>query len=229
MNVELRVLNYISSFSHFTFHISHSGLTYSLVTPQFAPNIYDFISMLKSDKIIYLDTVSWSRKGRTHRTFITNGEDEIWLRVPVLTDDKKKAIKDVRIDHSEKWVSNFWKALETVFSKEVYFDHFEWEIKALLDDASKFEKLIDWNLFFFQKICSFLELEIDSDFQSNIGFPNRSFYFESDSKNYLPQPNEILAHAEKIKHFENHHSMLHLLFAFGPEFFNISDSIKGMK
>ena len=185
--------------------------------------------MLKSDRVLYLDDLSWSRKGRTHRTFISNGEIEIWLRVPVLTDDKKKSIRDVRIDHSEKWISNFWKSLETVFSQETYFDHFEWEIKALLDQAIGFEKLIDWNLFFFNKICSFLEVEIHYYFQSNMGLIEGPYYLETDSKNYLPQPEKLLSHSKIIDGYLNSQSILHLLFAFGPEFFNISDSINELK
>lgn len=65
----------------------------TILTPQFAPNLYDLASMLKADQVIFTDVEKWSRKGRTHRAEIRNEEDSQWINLPVVSEDRKKLSK----------------------------------------------------------------------------------------------------------------------------------------
>ena len=149
-----------------TFTIQYPKKTYCLTTPQFAPNMYDLISMLMADEVIWLDEAGWSRKGRSHRSRITNGEESVWIRVPVLSEDRSKAINKVRIDQRKKWTKIMLKKIESMYSRHTFYDYFEAELSALIQDGRDFELLIDWNSYFFDQILSFMELTLALKLQS---------------------------------------------------------------
>jgi len=200
----------------------------SLTQPQFAPNLYDLIAMLQADRVILLDADRWSRKGRTHRASITDSE---WINIPIKTEDKKKTIREVYIDHSENWFTPFWNSIHHNFHSATWFDHFEDELFALFEDARSTEKLIDFNLTVFEGLLGFLEVKLSYELASSTKVDvdkATTIIQEYQSKNYIHrienaetvtinQP-EIAHHAER--------SILHLLFYHGAESFKVLDLLK---
>lgn len=195
------------------------------IQPQFAPNLYDLASMLRADQVIFLDEDIWSRKGRTHRAMINQSE---WINIPIRGLDKKKSIKDVRIDHSIDWFTPFWNGIYHTFHCFRYFDYFEDELKALFDEVRSSRFLIDFNLMVFNNILEWLELNIMYQLASEATYElskKTIIYQEYKSKNYIHR----LEDSECVK--INHPtistiaelSILHLLFHHGPESFKLID------
>ncbi len=197
------------------------------IQPQFAPNLYDLVAMLRADRVILLDEDQWSRKGRTHRASITDTE---WINIPIKTEDKKKAIREVRIDHQVDWFTPFWNGIHHNFHSATWFDYFEDELVALFDETRYSEKLIDFNLTVFERLLCFLEIELDYTLASKTNFDakNATFIFqEYQSKNYIHRiegagtieidPPDIAQNAER--------SILHLLLNEGKESFKIIDKL----
>ncbi len=182
--------------------------------------------MLLADRVIWLDDAGWSRKGRTHRSLLMSEGESAWIRVPVLTEDRKKAIREVRIDQTKKWPEMMLKQIESICSRATYYDYFEAELSALVMQGYEYEFLLDWNHAFLEQILSFMEVRIPIERQSERELPDPPYYFESDSSNYLPQPEEIMEHDLKTDGFQGNQSMLHLFFALGPEFFKLADQIQ---
>lgn len=214
----------------------------TILTPQFAPNLYDLCSMMKADRVIYIDVEKWSRKGRTHRAQIRNQENTQWINLPVVQEDRKKAIKEVRLDHSQQWFEPFWNAILHNYKNATWFDHFEDELYADFIKVNEFEYLLDFNMYFFGRICRYFEVEIPYEFASNIPeyntFPAETaknlkaitLYLEHQSKNYQRQTE--LAKIALEKHpiynqaypgFETECSCIDLLLNNGPESFRILD------
>lgn len=216
----------------------------TILTPQFAPNLYDLSSMLKADQIIFTDVEKWSRKGRTHRAEIRNEKDSQWINLPVLSEDRKKAIKDVRLDHSQQWFEPFWNAILHNYKNATYFDHFEDELYNDIQQANECEYLLEFNLYFFGRMCTYLEIEIDYELASKVEgystFPDETvgnlnaeiLYLEHQSKNYQRQSE----HAEVAlsKHpiynqaysgFVEGCSVLDLLLNKGVESFRILEKL----
>ena len=195
------------------------------IQPQFAPNLYDLASMLRADQVIFLDEDIWSRKGRTHRAMITQSE---WINIPIRGLDKKKSIKDVRIDHSIDWFTPFWNGIYHTFHCFRYFDYFEDELKALFDEVRSLRFLIDFNLMVFNNILQWLELNIMYQLASEAPYElNKKtiIYQEYKSKNYIHRLED--SECIKIKHPTistiAELSILHLLFHHGPESFKLID------
>ncbi len=195
------------------------------IQPQFAPNLYDLASMLRADQVIFLDEDIWSRKGRTHRAMINQSE---WINIPIRGLDKKKSIKDVRIDHCIDWFTPFWNGIYHTFHCFRYFDYFEDELKALFDEVRSSRFLIDFNLMVFNNILQWLELNIMYQLASEAPYElNKKtiIYQEYKSKNYIHRLED--SECIKIKHPTistiAELSILHLLFHHGPESFKLID------
>lgn len=216
----------------------------SLLTPQFAPNLYDLASMLISDKIIFTDVEKWSRKGRTHRSEIRNEDGTQWINLPVLGEDRKKAIKDVRLDHGQQWLDPFWNAIHHNYRNATYFDHYEDELYHDIQKVNDFEYLLEFNLYFLGRLFRYLEIEINYELSSNISeystFPNEcasnlnatTLYLEHQSKNYQRQSriseialNDHPVYRQAYNGFEKGCSILDLLLNEGVESFKVLEKL----
>ncbi|MGN8224744.1 WbqC family protein [Gracilimonas sp. BCB1] len=216
----------------------------ALVQPQFAPNLYDLVAMLKADRVIWNDLEQWSRKGRTHRAVIKGEQGKQWINIPIKTEDKKKAIGEVRIEHEEEWIEPFWNALYHSYSEATWFDFFVDELQHDVEKAAEFEKLIDFNIYFFGRMMTYLELNIEyelasqtADFDSN---PNTFMgntkadilYQEYDAKNYQwlsdqakPALEKHPEYAQLGDDFLPECSIIDLLMNCGKESFKVLEKI----
>lgn len=216
----------------------------TILTPQFAPNLYDLASMLKADRVILQDVEKWSRKGRTHRAEIRAETGTQWINLPVLGEDRKKAIKDVRLDHSQRWFEPFWNAVAHNYQNATYFDYFEDELQSDIKKITEFEFLLDYNLFFFKRMLQFLEIDIEFEFSSKIdGYSTHPdecaknlgadvLYLEHQSKNYQRQSVDSVIALEKhptyrqsYPGFEPSCSILDLLLNSGKESFKVIEEL----
>lgn len=200
--------------------------------------------MLKADRVIFTDVEKWSRKGRTHRAQIRNEEDSQWINLPIVSEDRKKAVKDVRLDHDQQWFDPFWNAILHNYRNATYFDHFEDELYYDVQQVDEFEYLLDFNKYFFGRMCTYLEIEIDYELASNVEgystFPDETFnnlnavtlFLEHRSKNYQRQSKKaeqaLLNHpkyAQAYPGFEPECSCLDLLLNKGSESFRILENL----
>ncbi len=199
---------------------------------------------MKADRIILQDVEKWSRKGRTHRAEIRNEAGTQWINLPVLQEDRKKAIEDVRLDHSQRWFEPFWNAIAHNYQNATWFDFYEDELKSDILKVNEFEYLLEFNLYFFRRMLQFLELEIKFDLASNSEgystFPDESFsnlgastlYLEYKSKNYQRQSKnaeialkEHPVYPQAYSGFEPNCSIIDLLLNEGRESFRVIEKL----
>ncbi|NGP87724.1 WbqC family protein [Fodinibius halophilus] len=221
-------------------------MTLALLFPQFAPNLYDLSVMLQADRLILQDLERWSRKSRTHRAKIRVPNGTQWINIPIRTEDRKKAIKDVRMDHSEDWVTPLLRTIEYNYRNSIYYDFYEPEIKADFQSAYDYTSLLEFILYIQKRLLSFMEIEIgyelSSDLPNYTSDPDKlaqqleadSLLQEYDSRHYQRQAEGYnvklqFDHPEYHQHFAGFEagcSILDVLFQFGPESFRISDQLK---
>ncbi|WP_421775455.1 WbqC family protein [Gracilimonas sp.] len=216
----------------------------ALVQPQFAPNLYDLAAMLKADRVIWNDLEQWSRKGRTHRAVIKGEQGKQWINIPIKTEDKKKTIGEVRIEHEEEWVEPFWNAIHHSYSEATWFDFFVDELQHDVVEAAEFEKLIDFNICFFERMMTYLELNIEYELASQIPDfdPNPDTFMsntkadilhqEYDAKNYQwlsdrakPALEEHPGYDQMGNDFLPECSIIDLLMNCGKESFKVLEKI----
>lgn len=217
----------------------------ALLFPQFAPNLYDLAAMLQADQIILDDTEQWSRKSRVHRAQIRTPEGTQWINIPIRTEDRKKPIYQVRINHSENWITPLLRSIEYNYRNSIYYDFYEPEIKADWESARKYEYLQPFILFIQRRLLRFMDLQIDFTLASRLdnytSNPDtlakqvgaNTLYQEYESRHYQRQAEmkaePAFTHPTYHQHFEGFEPgccMLDVLFQLGPESFRITDKLK---
>lgn len=218
----------------------------ALLLPQFAPNLYDVAAMLQADRIILQDVEQWSRKSRVHRAQIRTPEGTQWINIPIKTDDRKKPINQVRIDHSEDWITPLLRTIEYNYRNSIYYDFYEPEIKADWQSATEFEYLQPFIMYIQKRLFQFMEFRVDYTLASELDVydsnPDQlaekmgadTLFQEHDSRHYqrqaLMQSDPDFVHPTYHQHFEGFEpwcSILDVLFQFGPESFRITDKLRG--
>jgi len=218
----------------------------ALMQPLFAPNLYDLACMFQADKILLTDNEQWSRKGRTHRALIRTPDGTGYIHIPVMTDDRKKLIRDVRIDHTIDWITPLLRTLAFNYRNSLYFDFYEPEIRADFESAKKFTYLLPFNLYLRERLFIFLDLSVKEKEQlaSTISVydpdPDKLaqnmnadlLYQEHDSRHYMRQAkmrsDPDFGHPVYHQHFDGFEpwcSLYDLLFQTGPESFRVIDQL----
>lgn len=218
----------------------------ALLTPQFAPNLYDLAAMLRADRIILQDTEQWSRKSRTHRAKIRVPQGTQWINIPIRTKDRKKNIKDIRMDHSEDWVTPLLRAIEYNYRNSIYYDFYEPEIKADFQSAYDYTYLMEFVLYIQQRLFQFIGINVDCELSSEVpeytSDPDvlaeklgaETLFQEHESRHYQRQAerydNDLpFEHPQYHQHFDGFEpwcSLLDVLFQFGPESFKITGKLQ---
>jgi len=216
----------------------------TLVQPQFAPNLYDLAAMLKADLVIWNDLEQWHRKGRTHRATIKGEHGEQWINIPVVTEDRKKPIREVRIDQDEEWIEPFWNALHHNYSEATWYDFFSEELEADIQQFADFEKLIDLNAWFFGRLMKYMEFEVDYKLASQIpefdlnpdvfikAIGAETLFQEHESRHYQWRSNDAKealvnhpVYSQTDDNFLPGLSILDLLFNEGKESFRVFEKL----
>mgnify|MGYP001185629956 CR=1 FL=1 len=129
-----------------------------LIQSSFAPNVYDLAAFFRVEQVLMLGCQPWSRKSRTHRAAIRNRDQRQWIGLPIRTEDKKKLISQVRIDSKQDWTGPFLNAVQHSYAKARYHDYYWKEFEALIMEASKHERLWDFNEYVFRGLLEFTSL-----------------------------------------------------------------------
>lgn len=219
----------------------------AILQPVLIPDLHDLALLLAADSVILQDSEIWSRKGRTHRAKIRTPDGTQYINVPVRTEDRKKPIRQVRIDHSEEWIPPLLNALQYNYSNSVYYDFYEPEIRADFESAVDFEMLLPFSLYLRKRLFRFLEIEpkaeirFSSEMEMYDSDPDRlakklgaDIYFqEHDARHYQRQGEQksepAFTHPIYRQHFEGFEPdccLLDLLFQYGPESFRVVDELK---
>lgn len=216
----------------------------ALLLPQLAPNLYDLAAMLQADCIVLQDVERWSRKSRVHRALIRTPEGTQWINIPVRTEDRGKAIKDVRIDHSREWIQPLLRSLKYNYSNSIYYDFYEPEIRADFESATRFTHLLPFVLHIRRRLFRFMEIDLHCNLAGSLSEytsdPDRfaaalgadTLFQEHGSRHYQRQAamrtDPVFEHPEYHQHFEGFEpccSIFDVLFQFGPESFRITDRL----
>lgn len=219
-------------------------LQLALLQPQFAPNLYDLSAMLKADLIVWEDVEKWSRKGRAHRAQIRGHNGLQWINLPIRTEDKEKPISEVRIDHSRDWLEPLWNAIYHNYRTATYFDFYIDELRNDFETGAGFTKLIDFDLYFFDRMMTYLEVDLHPKMASEIPeydtFPDKfvknigaeTLYLEHESKNYQRQTDQAVialethpVYKQAVKGFVPDCSVLDLLMNYGKESFKVLEEL----
>jgi hypothetical protein len=67
-----------------------------------------------------------------NRCYINTEHGRDGLIVPLTGKHGKVPIKDVRIDHSQKWVNNHWRSISSAYGKAPFFEYYADDLEKVL-------------------------------------------------------------------------------------------------
>jgi hypothetical protein len=218
----------------------------ALLQPVLVPNLHDLAVLIQADKVVLQNTERWSRKGRVHRAMIRTPDGTQYINVPVRTEDRKKRICDVRIDQEQEWITPILRALKFNYRNSLYFDFYEAEIHADMEEGYNFDYLMQFALHLRSRLYRYLELDLaeketlsseldcyrsDPDELANLMSADTLFQ-EHDSRHYQRQARmrsepdfKHPVYRQHFEGFEPYCCLYDLLFQFGPECFRIIEEL----
>ncbi|MEX0779788.1 MAG: WbqC family protein [Balneolales bacterium] len=216
----------------------------ALLFPAYLPDLYYLSCLMQADRVVLIDNEPFSRKSRVHRGKIRTPEGFQWVNIPIVTEDKKKPLFEVRINHSTDWITKHIRALQFNYRNSIYFDYYEPEIRADLEKARDYEYLVDFLHFFMTRLFIYLQVEINAEWSSRLpdyhSDPDEfaqtinaiQVFQEQGSQNYQRKSSfrsePKFNHPYYHQHFEGFVpglSILDLLFQLGPSAYEVTDQI----
>lgn len=94
-----------------------------------------------------------------NRCYIVTGHGLDSLHVPLTGKHGKIKMCDVRIDHTQKWVTNHWRSLSSAYGKSPFFEHYSDELKKVL--FKKHDFLYDLNFELLTLCLKWLKIDLD--------------------------------------------------------------------
>jgi len=192
-----------------------------VIEAQYFPPIQYFWLLNQAEHIVIDKFENYVKQTFRNRMVINGANGPLTLSIPVQHTKPKMLLKDVKVEHREKWHKIHWKSIQSAYGKAAYFDHFApfvepiylkqktFLIDYLKESLSVCQKLLnmDLNIEWSEKYIEDAS-QVDFDFRSAI-VPKDEFgkmagfspieYFQLFGKDFVPNL-----------------SVLDLLFCEGP-------------
>jgi hypothetical protein len=79
-----------------------------------------------------------------NRCYILTASGPAPLIIPVIHDQSRMVIKDVRVDYSQKWLNNHWRTILSAYGKAPFFEYYQQDLHDVLFGKQTF--LFDLNM-----------------------------------------------------------------------------------
>lgn len=199
----------------------------ALIDLHYLPSLEYFTALLKYEHIVFELNEFFEKQSFRNRCLILTANKVDKLTVPVIGGRKKIKLKDIRIDHTQRWQKDHWRAIQSAYGRAPFYEFFAEYFEPFYQKNEKF--LVDYNRKLLTICLKLLQLKIDCSFTEiyektpsaesiedlrSVIHPKR--HFES-NKFYAP-----VAYSQVFgKNFVNNLSIIDLIFCEGPNAKNI--------
>ena len=190
-----------------------------LIHPNYFPNIYQFIQIIKAKNILFEVSDNYQKQTFRNRTYIYGANGKLGLFIPVIhTHKNRELFKDVKISYESNWMDLHLKSLQSAYRSSPYFEYFEDDFIKLYSEKEKF--LADFNIKCIKLISNLLDLDLDYKISSEYVEKTNDIIDLRDLSNARKQ--KTIETPKYIQVFESKHgylnnlSIIDLIFSEGP-------------
>lgn len=133
--------------------------------PTYLPWAGYFNLMIKSDVFIILDDVQFEKQSWQNRNRILQNGKEVILSIPLQSMPKTTKIMNIKV-HNNKWKKKHYQSIIQSYAKSKYKGELIMLIEPVYDLKSDY--LIDYTIFFIERILHYLELNVKVVRSSNM-------------------------------------------------------------
>jgi hypothetical protein len=104
-----------------------------LVEPQYLPPIEFLCAILHAKDILIEAEEHYTKQTYRNRCYIRGANKILPLSIPVINGNRKILMKDIKVDHNQKWANDHWRSIQSAYGKapfyEFFADYFEKEFQ----------------------------------------------------------------------------------------------------
>jgi hypothetical protein len=104
----------------------------SLIELHYLPCITYFSALSQFDEIILERHENYIKQSYRNRCYINTAGGVAALTLPVIQNEGKTLITDVRIDNSQKWFNNHWRTITSAYGKAPFFEYYADDLYLIL-------------------------------------------------------------------------------------------------
>jgi hypothetical protein len=104
----------------------------SLIELQYLPCITYFSALSQADEIIIERHENYIKQSYRNRCYINTAGGVAALTLPVIQNEGKTLITDVRIDNSQKWFNNHWRTITSAYGNAPFFEYYADDLYQIL-------------------------------------------------------------------------------------------------
>jgi hypothetical protein len=190
-----------------------------LIELHYLPCVQFFSALHKHDTLRLEAHETYQKQSYRNRTRILTAQGIDSLHIPVLSGNSHLPIKDMRIDHQQKWRQVHQRAIRSAYGKAPFFEYYADDILGLYDKSLPF--LFDFNQELLTVCLKLLGWKKKIEFTANYQELNDRSEGSIEDKRGLIHPKNRLKQEYKAyqqvfgKQFEPNLSIIDLLFCEG--------------
>lgn len=107
-------------------------MTAALIELHYLPSIAWFSAIHHCDHIVVEKYEHYEKQSFRNRCYVKGPHQVETLIIPVTGKHGKTGISEVRLDHSQKWVNNHWRTLQSAYGKAPFFEYYAPDLHDIL-------------------------------------------------------------------------------------------------
>lgn len=103
-----------------------------LIELHYLPSISYFSLLDGADEVFVEKFEHYEKQSYRNRCYINTANGTVPLIIPLTSKHGKITVRDVRIDYSQKWLNNHWRAIQSAYGKAPFFEYYGHELHEAL-------------------------------------------------------------------------------------------------
>ena len=183
------------------------------------PNLAFFSGALASSQLLVETHENYQKQSYRNRCHVLTANGVKPLTVPVVHENRRIPIQEVKIDYSQRWREVHWRTIQSAYGSAPYYIYYAPLLEAVYKKQPEY--LIDLNLELLRTYLKLLHLNIEITFTSSFQTQHPETIVDNRNLNHPKRPTDNLIAEPYVQVFGRPFvpglSMMDALFNLGPE------------